>query len=119
MILSGCGTNFGTKLSFGGNNELYYTDNVTLDEAQSLGDYLVEADFFADDSNSRSVQLNKSGSTYEFRMVVKEGLEKDQDTIDLMKEFAVEVSNNVFDGETTDIHICDDTFKTLRVVVAY
>jgi hypothetical protein len=119
LILSGCsGSNYGTKLNFGDNNELYYTDSVTLKEAQALGDYLVKADFFADDSNTRSVQLNKNGSTYEFRMVMKEGLDKDQDTIDLMKLFIVELSDNVFNGESVDAHLCDETFKTLRVVVA-
>jgi preprotein translocase subunit SecF len=119
LILAGCsGSNYGTKLNFGGNNELYYTDSVTLEEAQVLGDYLVEADFFAKDSNTRSVQLNKNGSTYEFRMVMKKGLDQDQDTIDLMKLFIVELSDNVFNGESVDAHLCDETFKTLRVVVA-
>lgn len=118
VILSGCsGEDYGTKLSFGENNELYYTTNVKEEEAKKLGDYLVKEEFFAKDGNSRTVQLNKSGSTYEFRMVVKEGLDKDQATVDLMKTVAAELSKGVFNGATVDVHLCDDTLKTLRVVI--
>lgn len=117
VMLVGCGADYGTKINFGENNELYYTDSVTSEQAQSLGDYLVKGEFFANDGNERTVQLNKSGSTYEFRMVVKTGLDQDQATIDLMKQVAAELSANVFNGETVDVHLCDDTLKTLRVVV--
>lgn len=118
VILSGCsGEDFGTKLNFGENNELYYTTNVKEEEAKKLGDYLVKEEFFAKDGNSRTVQLNKSGSTYEFRMVVKEGLDKDQATIDLMKTVGAELSEAVFSGATVDVHLCDDALKTLRVVI--
>ena len=116
-MLVGCGADYGTKINFGENNELYYTESVTSEQAQSLGEYLVKGEFFANDGNERTVQLNKSGSTYEFRMVVKTGLDQDQATIDLMKEVAAELSANVFNGETVDVHLCDDTLKTLRVVV--
>lgn len=118
VILSGCGgQDFGTKLNFGENNELYYTTNVKEEEAKALGDYLVKEEFFANDSNERTVQLNKSGSTYEFRMVVKTGLDQDQATVDLMKAVAAELSEAVFNGATVDAHLCDDTLKTLRVVI--
>lgn len=118
VMLSGCGgESYGTKINFGQNNELYYTESVTAEQAQVLGDYLVKEEFFANDGNNRTVQLNKTGSTYEFRMVVKTGLDKDQDTIDLMKAVAAELSENVFKGENVDVHLCDETLKTLRVVV--
>ena len=118
LILSACGgADYGTKLNFGEKNELYYTENVKVEEAQALGNYLVKQEFFANDDNARTVQLNKTGSTYEFRMVIKEGLEKDQSTIDAMKIFAADLSKSVFKDATVDMHLCDDTLKTLRVVV--
>lgn len=110
--------NYGTKLNFGENNELYYTENVTVEEAQTLGDYLVETEFFADDGNARTIQLNKTGSTYEFRMIVKKGLETDTDVVDTMKFLAQNLSENVFNNQTVDIHLCNDTLETLRVVIA-
>lgn len=119
LLLSGCsGEDFGAKLNFGDNNELYYTDIVKVSKAQALGDYLINEGFFKEDDNERSVQLDKTGTTYEFRIVIKKGLEQDDDTIDILKIFTTELSDNVFDGASVDIHLCDDTFKTLRVVVS-
>jgi predicted transcriptional regulator len=109
---------YGTKLTFGGNNELYYTENITVEEAEALGRYLVRQDFFADDGNLRSIQLNRVGNTYEFRMIIKKGLEEDQDVIDSMKFLAANLSSNVFNNANTDIHLCDENFETLRVVLA-
>ncbi|MBP1924788.1 hypothetical protein J2Z76_000641 [Sedimentibacter acidaminivorans] len=117
VILSGCsGEDYGTELTFAENNELYYTENITVEEAKALGDYLVKEEFFTNDGNGISLQLNKTVDIYEFRMVVNEGTEKDQDTIDSMKIFAYELSQDVFNGESLNIHLCDDTLKTLKVV---
>ncbi len=110
--------NYGTKLTFGENNELYYTEDVTVEEAQALGEYLVKLDFFANDGNSRSIQLAKTGTTYEFRMIIKKGLENDQSTIDTMEFLAADISSNVFSNKALDIHLCDENFETLRVVIA-
>lgn len=117
--VSGCSKlDYGTKLTFAKTNELYYTDKVTSKEAQALGDYLVKIGIFADDSNTRSVQLNKDGSTYEFRMVVKKGLEQDQTVVEAMKIISLDLSNTIFNGAPVDIHLCDDKFETLRVVIS-
>ena len=108
----GC-TSHGTKLEING-GELYYTANITADEAQTLGDYLVEANFF--DGQRKSVQLDKSGSTYQFRLVVKPEFRNDKSYHKLGKLFAKELSANVFNDEPVEIHICDENFKTIRVV---
>jgi hypothetical protein len=115
LALVGCDAGYGTKLEFNG-GQLFYTKNVTAAEANSLGEYLVKEKFY--DGNPKSVQLNKSGSTYEFRMVVKKGLESDQSYVDLGKVFAKELSENVFSGSQVDVHFCDDQLKTLRVILA-
>ena len=109
---------FGKKLIFSENNELYYTEAVTVEEAQALGDYLVQQEFFANDGNLRSIQLNKTGNTYEFRMIVKKGLEQDQNVIESMEFLASDLSSNVFNNEDLDVHLCDENFEILRVVLA-
>ena len=114
LIITGCGQNYGKMLAFNG-GQLYYTSAVTVAEADKLGRYLVSSEFF--DGNEKTVQINKTGNTYEFRMVIKTGLERDQEVIDLMKLWTSELSTDVFDGNPVDIHLCDDQLKTLRVVV--
>lgn len=110
----GCIQNYGKKLLFNG-GELYYTPNVTLSEASKLGQYLVTEEFF--DGNPKTVQLNKTGNTYEFRMVVKKGLENDQDVLLGVKILSAALSENVFQGNQVDIHLCDEYLDTIRVVV--
>ncbi|HEY0461483.1 MAG TPA: hypothetical protein VGC97_20270 [Pyrinomonadaceae bacterium] len=106
-------TGHGTKLEFNG-GELYYTDNVTETEAKKLGDYLVEAGFFS--GKKITVQLDKPGSIYQFKMVVVPEKQKDEATAELMKSFAGELSENVFDNAPTEAHICDEQLKTIKVL---
>jgi hypothetical protein len=116
LITPGCGQNYGKLVKFN-EGELYYTSAVTTDEVDRLGQYLVAEEFF--DGNEKTAQLNKVGNTYEFRMVIKKGLENDQDLIQIAQEFANQLSADVFAGNQVDIHLCDEYLNTLRVVVAF
>ena len=104
---------YGEKLEYNG-GELYYTKNVTEAEAKKLGDYMVKEGFY--DGTKKSVQLDKSGSTYQFRMVVVKDKQTDPATAAAMKNIANELSQNVFNNAPTEVHICDDQLKTLQVV---
>jgi hypothetical protein len=106
--------NYGTKLTFD-STDVYYTDEVTEAEAQALGEFLQESDF-TDGDDTKTVQLTKDGDTYQFRMVVKEGYEDDEDYELIAQYFAFSISEEVFDGEEVEIHLCDDELKTLKVV---
>lgn len=102
----------GTRLDFN-SSDLYYTSTVTVAEAQKLGDYLVKNEFF--DATPKTVQLNKTGTTYEFRMVVKPNVATDLSRDKTFQAFARELSKDVFGGQPVVIHLCDDRLKTLRV----
>ncbi|HEY8561334.1 MAG TPA: hypothetical protein VIL74_13235 [Pyrinomonadaceae bacterium] len=108
-------TGYGTKLDFNG-GELYYTDNVTEAEAKKLGQYLVENGFFG--GKKITVQLDKSGATYQFKMVVQKEKQNDEATLALLEPFAGDISENVFNNAPTELHICDDQLKTLKVLKA-
>jgi hypothetical protein len=104
---------WGNKLIFNG-GDLYYTSSVKEAEAKKLGEYLTQGKFF--DGSPKSVQIHKSGDIWEFRVVVKQGYEKDEKNVEIFKKIAVELSKDVFKGVPVDIHLCDPYFKTLRVV---
>ena len=112
-IFTSCG-NYGTLLEVNG-AELYYTSSISEREAYRLGEFLVDNEFF--DGEGKTVQINKSGNTYEFRMVVKKGIEKDEEFIQVFKNLSAVLSEDVFDGYSVDIHLCDEYLNTLRVVV--
>jgi len=106
---------YGERLEFKA-GELYYTPAVTEDEANALGEYLVENEFFNDDP--KTVQLNKSDGIYEFRMVVKQGFDPGiMEMIDF-RQFAKQVSDGVFDSQPVDIHMTDMSLHTLKIATS-
>jgi hypothetical protein len=96
---------------------LFYTSTVAEEEAQKLLQYLVDQGLY--DGSGMLAQINKNYDTYEFRLTIKKGLEQDQEVIDTFKMFSKELSKTIFNGESVDIHLCDDNLNTLRVVVAF
>ena len=121
LITFSCSTNeeealekkFGKQITKNG-LQLFYTDNVSEEEAKRLINYLVKSEFV--DGEQKTVQLNKSGKTYEFRMVVKKGIEQDQEYIEIGKYFTIELSESVFNNSPVDIHLCDELLNTIRVI---
>jgi hypothetical protein len=109
------GEGLGTKVKFG-ESQVFYKPPVTETEARSLGDYLVTVKYFND--VPKNVQLTKAGNTYAFRFIAKEGLNHDQDFINKIRGFARLLSENVLRGDKVDLHLCDDNWSTVRVVVA-
>jgi hypothetical protein len=105
--------NYGKKLTFNG-GELYYTSQVAETDAKKLGEYLVKEKFF--DGTRKTVQLNKNGGTYEFRIVMIKDGEKATNTVETFTSVSKELSENVFDGSKVVVHLCDDHLKTLRVI---
>lgn len=111
-LLQSC-SDYGKELSFNG-VQLYYTSSITEDEANALGNYLIESEFA--DGEFKTVQINREGNTYEFRMVVKKGIEQDQEYTELGKLMAAEISASVFNGSQVDVHYCDEYLETLKVL---
>jgi hypothetical protein len=112
LFVSSC-SNYGKEKRFNG-TQIFYTSAVSENDVDKLITYLVNSEFI--DGGEKTVQLNKSGNTYEFRMVVKKGIEQDQEYKDLGKIMGAEISQNVFEGQNVDVHFCDDKLKTLVVL---
>ena len=112
FILQSCYKN-GNKLIFN-KGELYYTEEVQKADAQKLGSYLENEGFFNDEK--RTVQLDKNGKTWIFRMVVKTGTENDDQYINLFGFFSSQLSKAVFNNEPVDIHLCNEKLETLKEI---
>jgi hypothetical protein len=108
----GCNS-FGKRLEFN-KGELYYTSAVTEDEAKNLGNYLVKIGYFAD--KQVTVQLDKSGDTYQVKFVIQEGGEKNEEAIASFKLIVNLISKEVFNGAKVEVHLCNDKLKTIKVV---
>ncbi len=106
-------TNFGTKLEFN-SSELYYSSNVTYQQAERLGEYLVSSKFFAD--KKISTQFDKKAGVYVFRYVIAPGYENDESYLKIVSQYANEISRDVFSGAPVEINLTDSNFNTLVVV---
>ena len=112
LLIVSC-NNYGKEKTFNG-TQLFYTSNVTENEVNKLGQFLIDWGFA--DGEYKTVQLNKTGNTYEVRMVVKTGLENDQEYRNLFRLATNQISEGAFNGANVDIHLCNDKLKTLSVV---
>lgn len=108
-LLASC-ANYGEKKVFNG-TEVYYKDGITEAEADKLGESLVTSGFA--DGNGKSVQFLKDGENYIFKMVIKEEFLNDKSKESVFNIFPKELSDYM--GFPVDLHLCDDSFNTLRV----
>lgn len=113
FIICSC-KNYGEKLPYG-KSDLYYTDNVSKEEAKKMGDFLQANQFFPEDKKI-SVQLDKASDTFLFRMVVMDNFLNDSSYAESAKFTVGEISKNVFDTKPVIMHFCDEYFKTVKVV---
>ncbi len=114
VLLTGA-TRYGAVLKVD-QSDLYYTTAVSKDQAQALGDYLVQAKFF--DGRHLSVQLTKEGQTLQVRFPVKPGFDQDEAYVVSVRVAADELSQKVFHGQPVEIDLCDSELKTLRAILA-
>lgn len=108
-------SDYGKKLSYG-KSELFYTKNVTKEDATKLGDYLKEQRFFIDDEKTISIQLDKLKDTFLFRMVVLDSALNDKNFIANANAFPADLSEHVFDKKPVVFHLCDNRFNVEKVI---
>jgi hypothetical protein len=108
-------SNYGKKVSQD-YLEVYYKDGVSKEEAQKTLDFLYPIWKNAEGkTDTKSVQLTKSGDTISFRMVVdKDKLDKVQDeTFYIMGNL---FSDSLFKGTPVNMVLTDNSFKTIRTL---
>lgn len=106
---------YGKKLKYQ-KTEVYYTNKVEKTDAEKLGDFLVRTKFA--DENEKSIQLSKNeeNGNYQFRMVTTKEAAEDGSYETIFKVYAKQISDSVFNKKPVDFHVCDNTFKTLKVI---
>ena len=114
ILITSC-NGYGTKLEYQ-KTEVYYTSKVDKKEAQKLGDFLISTEFA--DGKRKSVQLTKddANGNYIFRMVTTKEASESKYYETIFKLFSKQISDSVFNKTPVDFHICDKTFKTLKVI---
>ena len=112
-IVSGC-TNYGEKMEFN-KGEVYYTEGVDESDVKKLGEYLVESEFF--DGNEKSVQLQKNGDRYVFRVVMNEEYLGKEETTQTFEIIGLLLSTELFNDAPVDVELTDAYFETQETIV--
>lgn len=116
FILIGC-TSHGTKLEIG-KGELYYTDNVTAEEAQKTGDFLLELGYLSTEKQT-SFQLDRDKDVYKIRMVVKDEFLKGDTSLDYsFIAMGTLASSRLFGGKTVQVDLCNEYLEVKRSIVS-
>jgi len=102
----------GKRLEFG-KGEVFYTGGVEQHEASKIGDLLVRAKYFTD--QPASVQIRLQNRRYEARFIIRPVAENDTPTRP-WRELADLISRECLRSSPVDIHLCDRSFNTLKVI---
>lgn len=97
-------------------DELYYTENISLDEVEKLGEYLEDTEMFFNDDNSISVKVDKIESDYIFSLIVLEEDKDDEEVIEIAKTLSQYLSSDVFNNNKVIVNLCDDRFNVLNSI---
>ena len=114
VLFASC-SGYGDKEVFNA-TEVYYKGDISTDEVNRLGNYLISSEFA--DGRGKSVQLvkNEENGNYVFRMVANEKAQKDKTYEILFKALAMQISDSVFSGEPVDFDICNNTFESVKYI---
>ena len=112
LLFVGC-TNYGEKKVFN-KGEVYYTEGIDTADVDKLGNYLVEVEFF--DGREKSVQLQKNGEGYVFRVVMQDEYFGKEETTKTFRLIGKLLSSQVFDDAPVDVELTDEYFETKETV---
>ena len=110
---------WGKVLKYGNGGSLFYTSDVTEEDARRLRDYFLKIKTFQDEPPI--AQLARKGDVYQVRVVVDKGvIEKElppevMGPVEAAGHLAEDISKKVFNGAKVEWHLCDDKLKTLRI----
>jgi len=106
-------TNYGEKLMING-SELFFQEPISRENAELLGKFLVSQKIFA--AEKVSAQIRYENQIYELHIVIKNGIETDENYAEFFTDLAKSVSDSVFRGNTVSIYLCDEFFKTVKII---
>jgi major membrane immunogen (membrane-anchored lipoprotein) len=114
LLLSACGGSEKEKemkeLVFDG-TYIKYDESVSDAEVKALGQFLIDS--FYTDGSEMGTMLTKKGDAYIFKMeMLAEEVFEDEEFHEVVKEYAQQISDEVFDGDEVVIHLCNTEFET-------
>jgi hypothetical protein len=116
-VWAGHGATAGGRRIDIGEGQLWWYPPVTETEAQRLAAFLGTSGWGKTPGTYGEIRRRPEGA-YQFRVPIKAGLDRDEETVFIFQLLAAGLSKDVFRGQDVEIHLCDDHMRTLRMVVS-
>jgi hypothetical protein len=107
-----------SKLEYKDGSSLYYSNYISGEDAQSFYKWLGEALGLnkRKTGNPAVFSLHKNNGVYQFRLIIRSGMEKDSKFIDSCKACSKTISDIVFKGSRVDVYLIDENWKSIQIV---
>lgn len=102
------------KLKVYNNGEIFYDQVYSEDIIDSLGNYLINIQFF--DGNKRSIQLLDEGVYNVIKIITSDSFLTDQNYLLRLSNIAYFISYDVFNRKPVEIHLANQFFQTKKIV---
>jgi len=104
----------GGGLVFGPGEELLYTEGVSRDLAEKLGDKLHEIGLFNGDGAHRSIIVSRVNDIFQVRIFLRHGVWKQRAFADFARDLRDRLEREVFAGAPVEIVLCDEFNRPQR-----
>ena len=106
----------GQKLPFG-MSEVYYTNNVNLNDAQLIGIYLSRQGYFPPGRRvTVQVDRNVQSGEYTLRFCLKDGVVGDEDAEGYFDDLKGDIESEVLPNSVVHIDLCDEQMNTRKTL---
>jgi len=100
-----------------GKDLMYYLPEISKDRAEKFFEYLKKSGFLNDDG--KVVMIKTHEGVFNFLYPVEDGYDNNQEYLQIVKEFADQISTEFLEGERIIIYLTDVYFDELRAVANY
>jgi hypothetical protein len=108
----------GGGLEIAPNQELYYREGVTREQALRLGQKLREVGVFDELGRGKTLVLSKEDNRFRLRVFVREDTWKDPDALEYFRGLRDLLAREVFPDSSLEIVLCDQYNRVKRVIKA-
>jgi hypothetical protein len=103
----------GSKIDFGGGEEIYYTGGIQEAEVRRVGNVLKRNQFF-DGRGAKTVKVSREAGRVIVSFVVIPRAWTDPQVLAAFRDIGQEISQDVFHGEPVTVHLCDENLAVKK-----
>jgi hypothetical protein len=94
-------------------SDIYYTDNIEIEKAEELGNYLYGIGYISNDTEA-SFKMDHKLGVYIISIVISKEYREDASLAEDLQILADYLSKDLYNGSEVEVHISDENFKSIK-----